>query len=55
MKKHVFTKKLALNRETITRMDLREVSGASVRLSCDGLRCSNDSVCASPQPRPLCE
>jgi hypothetical protein len=55
VRKRTLTKKLVLNRETLTRLALREVGGASVQLSCDGQRCSNDSVCYYNQGGPLCQ
>jgi hypothetical protein len=56
MKKHIL-KKLVLDRETLTSpsaRDLMEVAGGSVRLSCDGMRCSNDSSCYATDTNPLC-
>ncbi|HVT16929.1 MAG TPA: class I lanthipeptide [Thermoanaerobaculia bacterium] len=57
MKKHVLKKKLVLNRETLfspSARELSEVAGGSVRLSCDGQRCSNDSSCYPQDTNPLC-
>jgi len=54
MKKRVLGKKLVLHRETLTALQMREVAGASVRLSCDGQRCSNDSACYATDTNPLC-
>ena len=54
MKKRALSKKLVLHRETLSSLQMREVAGGSVRLSCDGQRCSNDSVCYPMDPGPLC-
>jgi hypothetical protein len=61
MKKHPI-RRLVLEKETVARLGsrilsdeaLHEVAGGSVRLSCDGLRCSNDSACNANDPVPLC-
>lgn len=62
MKKHRLMRKLVLEKETIARLsahvlsdeEVRRVVGGSVALSCDGLRCSNDSACAATDTNPLC-
>jgi len=57
MKKHALPKKLLLNRETLRALNDRNLNlalGASVRLSCDGVRCSNDSACYATDTNPLC-
>jgi hypothetical protein len=63
MKKHRQVRKLVIEKETVARLGsrmlsneaLHEAVGGSVRLSCDGLRCSNDSACNAGDPVPLCE
>lgn len=57
MKKHTQPKKLVLMRETLTSLYLQSVVGGSANssiTSCNGLRCSNVSVCDPNGPNPLC-
>lgn len=62
MKRHRMLQRLVLQKETIAQLsghllsddELRKAVGGSVLLSCEGLRCSNNSACAAGDTNPLC-
>jgi hypothetical protein len=56
VKKKGFVRKLILNRETLTTLELKgAVAAGNTNVSCScGVACSDVSVCWSTQIKPLC-
>ena len=57
MKKKGSVRKLVLNRETLTSLELQGVAAAgNTNVSCScGIACSDVSVCWATQVKPLCQ